>query len=123
MLASAPQGFLERHHTVGLDTSVVIYAVEGNAKYSDLAHEIFSWLQARGKAVTSTLTMTEVLVRPYRLQDIDAVDRFYALLRSYPHLDWIPPTLQIADRAAQIRADYNLRTPDAIQAAPRSRQG
>jgi len=30
---------------------------------------------------------------------------------------WVPPSLAIADRAAQLRAEYNLRTPDAIQAA------
>jgi predicted nucleic acid-binding protein len=38
-------------------------------------------------------------------------------LVTYPHLEWVPPTLHIAERAAQIRADHNLRTPDAIQAA------
>jgi predicted nucleic acid-binding protein len=117
VIASAVHDFLERHRNVGLDTSVVIYAVEGNPKYVDLAHRVFSWVQARGKAVTSTLTLTEALVRPYRRHDIEGVDKFYAFLLTYPHIEWIPPTLNIADRAAQIRADHNLRTPDAIQAA------
>jgi len=61
--------------------------------------------------------MAEALVRPYRLRDIGAVDKSYALLLTYPHLDWIQPTLDIADRSAQMRAQYNLRTPDALQAA------
>lgn len=119
MVGSAPVlfDFLERHSRVGLDTAVVIYTVEGNPKYFDLGHQIFSWLQSRGSAVTSTLTMTEALVRPFRLGDMASVYKFYALLLSYPHLEWIPPNLHIADRAAQIRADHNLRTPDAIQAA------
>jgi len=39
------------------------------------------------------------------------------LLSTYPNLNWIPPTLEIADLAAQIRALHRLRTPDALQAA------
>jgi len=115
---SAIDAFLERHRSIALDTSVVIYAVEGHPKYLELSHRIFHWIQhPAGKAVTSTITMVEALVRPYRLHDIAAVNKFYALLLTYPHLDWIQPTLAIADRAAHMRAQYNLRTPDALQAA------
>jgi predicted nucleic acid-binding protein len=32
-------------------------------------------------------------------------------------LEWVTPTLRIADVGAQLRANYNLRTPDALQAA------
>jgi len=67
--------------------------------------------------VTSTITMLEVLVQPYRLPDIDRVNEFYALLSTYPHLDWVPPGLEIADRAALLRAELHLKTPDSIQAA------
>lgn len=45
------------------------------------------------------------------------VDEFYALLSTFPNLEWLPLTLEVADLAARFRADYNLRTPDAIQAA------
>jgi predicted nucleic acid-binding protein len=45
------------------------------------------------------------------------VSGFYALLTTYPNLDWIAPSLEIADIAARIRAAYRLRTPDALQAA------
>ena len=67
--------------------------------------------------MTSTITMLEVLVQPYRLSNIDRVNQFYALLSTYPNLDWIPPGLEIADRAAMLRAEFHLRTPDALQAA------
>jgi predicted nucleic acid-binding protein len=59
--------------------------------------------------------MLELLVQPYKLSDVDRVNQFYALLSTYPHLEWIPPTLEIADQAARVRAEYNLRTPDAVQ--------
>ncbi len=68
-------------------------------------------------AVTSTITMLELLVHPYREGDQERIDEFYALLSTYPHLEWIATTLNIADSAARLRAQYNLKTPDAIQAA------
>ena len=71
----------------------------------------------RAEAVTSTITMLELLVQPYRLSDIDRVNQFYALLSSYPHLTWVAPALEIADLGARLRAEHNFRTPDALQAA------
>lgn len=56
-------------------------------------------------------------MQPYRAADTDRVNNFYALLSTFPHLEWIAPTLRIADMAAQLRAEYNWRTPDALQAA------
>lgn len=56
-------------------------------------------------------------MQPYKLPDMDRVNKFYALLSTYPHLHWIDLTLEIADSAARLRAEYNLRTPDALQAA------
>ena len=61
--------------------------------------------------------MTELLVQPYRQGDEQRVDEFYALLSTYPNLDWVGPGLEIADLAARLRAAHRLRTPDASQAA------
>jgi predicted nucleic acid-binding protein len=110
--------FLRRHRRIALDTSIFIYELEANARYLALTDHIFSWIERPGsKAVTSTITMTELLVQPYRDSDEQRVDEFYALLSTYPNLDWIAPNLEIADVAARIRAVHRLRTPDALQAA------
>lgn len=61
--------------------------------------------------------MTELLVQPYRDCEEERADELYALLSTYPGLDWIAPSIEIADTAARIRALYRLRTPDALQAA------
>lgn len=101
-----------------MDTSVFIYHVEESEKYSPLTDPIFNWLEGpRAGAVTSTITLLEILVQPYRLGDLNRVNKFYALLSTFPHLEWVAPNLQIADVGASLRADHNLRTPDAIQAA------
>jgi predicted nucleic acid-binding protein len=107
-----------------LDTSVFIYQLEANARYLPLTDTIFSWLERPdSKAVTSTITMTELLVRPYRDSDDKRVDEFYGLLSTYPNLDWIAPNLEIADAAARLRALHGLRTPDALQAATAEHSG
>lgn len=112
------QSFLRRHQRVALDTSVFIYQLESNPPYSALTDHVFAWLeQTHHSAVTSTITMTELLVAPYVAEDEEQVDTFYALLSTYPHLEWVAPNLEIADTAARIRAAHRLRTPDALQAA------
>jgi predicted nucleic acid-binding protein len=110
--------FLRRHRRIALDTSVFIYQLEANPRYVSLTDTIFSWLeQTPHTAVTSTITMAELLVQPYRDNDEHQVDEFYGLLSTYPNLDWVAPDLAIADVAARLRALHRLRTPDALQAA------
>jgi predicted nucleic acid-binding protein len=112
------RAFLRRHRRIALDTSVFIYQLEANARYLARTDQIFTWIERPGgKAVTSTITMTELLVQPYRLVDQQQADEFYVLLSTYPNLEWIAPNLEIADRAAKLRAVHGLRTPDALQAA------
>jgi len=112
------RGFLRRHRKIALDTSVFIYQFEANAKYLPLTDPIFASLESRDSpAVTSTVTMTELLVQPYRDSDRRRVRQFYALLSTYPNLEWIAPSLEIADIAARLRALHRMRTPDALHAA------
>ena len=112
------RGFLRRHRKIALDTSVFIYQFEANPKYLPLTDRIFAWLESRdSQAVTSTVTMTELLVQPYRDSDRRRVREFYGLLSTYPNLEWIAPNLEIADIAARLRAVHRMRTPDALLAA------
>jgi predicted nucleic acid-binding protein len=109
---------LRRHRRIALDTSVFIYQLESNPRYVGLTDPIFAWLERPDHlAVTSTITMTELLVQPYRDAAVQRADEFFALLTTYPNLDWIAPDLEVAATAARIRATDRLRTPDALQAA------
>jgi predicted nucleic acid-binding protein len=112
------RAFLRRHRRIALDTSIFIYHLEPNPKYLAYTNLIFSWLEQSGsRAITSIITMTELLVLPYRQGDEQRANDFYGLLSTYPNLDWITPNLEIADLAARIRALHRLRTPDALLAA------
>jgi predicted nucleic acid-binding protein len=110
--------FLRHHRRIALDTNIFIYQLEANPKYLAYTDLIFSWLERTSStAITSTITMTELLVLPYREDDEQRANDFYGLLSTYPNLDWIALNLEIADLAARIRALHRLQTPDALQAA------
>lgn len=112
------EGFLKRHALVFLDTSAFIYFVERHPRYFPFCETLFGGIEAgKTHAATSTLALLEVLMQPYQLKKDDLVLKFYALLTSYPHLTWVPMTLNVADHAAKLRAEHRLKTPDAIQAA------
>ena len=109
---------LRSHQRIALDTSVFIYHLQAHPKYLPLTDQVLSRLEQPGSiAVTSTITMTELLVQPCRDSNQERVDQFYGLLSTYPNLEWIAPSLEIATLAAEIRAAHRLRTPDALQAA------
>jgi predicted nucleic acid-binding protein len=112
------RAFLRHHRRIALDTSVFICQLEANPRYVALTDHVFAWMERSDhRAVTSTITMTELLVQPYRDSGEQRVDEFYALLTTYSNLDWIAPDLEVADIAARLRAAHRLRTPDALQAA------
>ncbi len=110
--------FLRRHRRVALDTSIFVYHVQANLRYLPATDQIFAWLeQQSSNAVTSCISMTELLVQPIREGDEQLVGEFFFLLTRYPHLEWVPTTVPIAALAARFRATYRFRTPDALQSA------
>lgn len=112
------RAFLARHRRIAIDTCIFIYQWEAHPVYSRLTDHIFSSLDRSDfNGLTSTMTMTELLVHPYRDNDLARAHDLLSLLSTYPNLEWIPPSLEIAVRAAELRARHRLPTPDALQAA------
>lgn len=103
---------------VGLDSMVLIYWLADDERYAPLVAPLFrAWREQGGRVVTSTLAVTETLVGPYRLGESDDAERARLYLTSLPFLTFEPVTIEIADRAAELRGRRGLRTPDAIHAA------
>ena len=65
--------------------------------------------------MTSTITLLEILVHPHRNQDLNMIRSYYGYLPRAPFLQLVPVTIEIADKAAEFRAKYGFKTPDAIQ--------
>lgn len=107
--------FLSRHRRIGLDSNLLIYFVEAHASYGVLARKVFESIESgRSVAVCSTLSLLEVLVQPYRTQNDPIINRFYGLLTTYPHIHWVGLSIEVADLGARLRAEYELKTPDAV---------
>jgi predicted nucleic acid-binding protein len=73
--------------------------------------------QGHLRVVTSTVTLLEVLVLPIRLGDEALAFKYNDILLSAPNISTLPVTRAIAQSAAELRARYNLKTPDSIQLA------
>ncbi len=113
---SGGQGLPGERERIGLDTNVFIYFLEDHPRYGAWCASLFDRIErGRNLAVTSTVTLLELLVQPYREQKEDLARKIFALASTYPKLEWIPVTMDVADRAAELRARYRLSTPDAIQ--------
>ncbi len=107
-----------RNRSVALDTMIFIYAFEERPDYLPVLKSFFHALEkGEMNAVTSTLTITECLVQPYRKKNFALSAQYLVLFRNFPNLSIIPLTDDIAERAAFLRAQHNLRTPDAVQLA------
>ena len=101
--------------TVGLDTAPLIYFIEENPAYIETVKLFFEAMD-RGDflVVTSTVTLLEVLVHPLRSNNRELATEYRDILRN-SKLMTIEVSSAIAERAAQLRAAHNIRTPDAIQ--------
>ena len=103
---------------IGLDTMVFIYHFEENQIYSPLTFSIFESLEKGNfNAITSILTLLEILVKPKRENNSILTERYKILLETFPNLQVKTLDKNIADVASSLRANYNINTPDAIQVA------
>jgi len=102
---------------IGLDTAVFIYFIEEDPRLLHIVEPLFAAID-RGilEGVTSSLTLLEVLVVPYRVGDFSLAERYEALLtrsRGLRLVDLDRPVL----KSAALRARVRLKPPDAIQVA------
>lgn len=101
--------------TVGLDTAPLIYFIEENPAYIETVRFFFEAMD-RGDflVVTSTVTLLEVLVHPFRSNNRKLAAEYRDILLN-SKLTILEVSTSIAEQAAQLRAAHNIRTPDAIQ--------
>lgn len=115
---------LAGHQVVAIGTNCFIYYLEGGLWAGELKEDVFLPLeQGRFRAVTSVLTVAEILVRPKSLGLDNVCEEYTLLLSSYPNLEIVPFTLKTALRCADVRARHRIRTPDAIQIATALEKG
>jgi len=103
---------------VALDTVVIIYFLERHPQYYQLVKDLFYRIeQGEIRACMTSLVFAELLVPAYRSGNEKQATRIIRLLSSFPNLTVSPVTTEISKESAKLRAEFNLRTPDAIHAA------
>jgi predicted nucleic acid-binding protein len=103
---------------MAVDTCVFIYFIESDPEWLPVVQPIFASAGGNGVSlVTSSLTLHEVLVIPYRAGDLALAARYEALLTRSRGLAMIEMGRPIVRAAAQLRATYGLKMGDSFQVA------
>ena len=101
---------------LAIETAPFIYYVENHPSYAERMDAIFIIVETESiEIVTSVMTLTETLMKPLQVKDVALVDAYEDLLTHNTRL--VPISARIARSAADLRARYNLRTPDALHLA------
>ena len=92
---------------VYLDVNIFIYAVEGFPKYSKLCADILQSIEdMKIHAVTSELTLAEVLARPFKDNESGIISVYQDLVRTQFDLKVVPISREILIDAASLRARF-----------------
>jgi predicted nucleic acid-binding protein len=112
---STTWGSLADGATVLVDTAPFIYVLEDHPELAPRFSGLFEAAESgQVRVALSTVTLAEVLTGPYRAGQPALAKRFEKALSVY---ELVPLSAGIAQLAAQLRAQYRLKLPDAIQLA------
>jgi predicted nucleic acid-binding protein len=107
-----------RGRRICLDANIFIYAVEGVNAIADALVAVLDLVDSgAAEAITSELTLAEVLVNPLSAGRHDVVDICQSTLVSSDHLTVLPVTRAILIESARFRSRFGPRLPDAVHVA------
>ena len=108
-------GGLPEGATVLVDTAPWIYLLEDHPEFAPRFLGLFEAADKRKLVLAlSTATLAELLTGPYQAGKQALATRYEKALSRH---ELVPLTPAIAARAAQMRARYRLKLPDAVQLA------
>lgn len=100
------------------ETAPLIYYIEENSTYVAKMDAIIAAVEDRPiDAVSLVITLTEVLTHPFKMGNARLEQQYRDILLNNENLRLLPVTSRISESAAELRARYNLRTPDALHVA------
>jgi predicted nucleic acid-binding protein len=109
---------LQSVQLLAIDASVFIYFVEKHPVYRERVRTILQLVdEASLKGYSSVVTLTEVLSQPIKLGRTELEQTYRRILMRGRNFRLVPVFAATAEAAADLRARYNLRTPDALQLA------
>lgn len=97
---------------------VFIHYLDAHPEYGPLLDPLFgAWERGEARAVASVLVVAETLVGPLRTGAREAAGNAVQWLTGLPGLEIVPVSLEIAIRAAELRAERGLPMADSLHAA------
>jgi predicted nucleic acid-binding protein len=107
-----------RGQRICIDTAPIIYFIEHQVRYRNIIRPVFAEIAAGNiEAITSTITLLEVLVHPLKNGDETLAEKYRDILLSSQGLTTFEILHEVSEMASRLRAKYPIRTPDAIQIA------
>lgn len=101
-----------------IDSMIFVYHFEDHPVFGAGAAEIFRAAEdGRHRLVTSVLSLMEVLVLPKREGRAELAQRYREIFESFPNLRVLPVDHETVETAAELRARYGIKTPDALHLA------
>ena len=108
-------GGLSEGATVLVDTAPWIYLLEDHAEFAPRFVGLFEAAErSQIQLALSTVTLAEVLTGPFKAGQTALARRYETALNQY---QVVPMTPAVASLAAQLRVQYRLKLPDAVQLA------
>jgi predicted nucleic acid-binding protein len=99
-----------------LDTAPFVYFFEQHPAYFRPLELLFDNLYACGaQAITSIITYIELTTLPARQGKIQLVRKYRDYLFNSENINLFPLDTNIADHVVDLRAQFQFKTPDAIQ--------
>ena len=102
--------------SIFMDTAPIIYYIEGNNQFCQIKN-IINQIQKNNITIfSSVITITEVLVKPVSLGNMNVVNSFLTFLKNPDNIIILSVNDRIAEQAGYLRGKYpSLKTLDAIQ--------
>ena len=103
---------------VGIDTSILIYLFEDHPTYAQLAEDFLRSMSRSNNAIYfSMVGVSEIFTGIKKKGDTGLLRKYIAFFQNFPHFTLVDVNFPIADKAADLRAFYDIRTPDALHLA------
>ena len=104
--------------SVFIDTAPLIYLIEGTASRREVVRRrLANWIDSGVSLRSSVLVLTELLVPLKRDGNTTLVHQYKSTLCDLLGGPLLPIDAEQAEWAAELRARYGFRTPDALQLA------
>lgn len=103
---------------LGVDTPPFIYYTENRPIYFEKMQAIFQRVnQGQFEVLCSVITLSETLNKPIEANDQMLINAYNSLFENTAGVTLVSVNKNIARTAAELRAKYGLKTPDALHVA------